>query len=260
MIDMKEIESFYPERMRHLKRNLLREYMQYKILEIIFESPSGNSLCFTGGTAIHILHSSTRFSEDLDFDNRGLAREEFEQLTAHIGKELSLQGFEVETRSIFRSAFVSHIKISRLLYESGLSPHAEEKMIIHMDTESQDFAYRPENPVINKFDVFQMILAVPATILLSQKICAIFTRKRPMGRDFYDAVFLMSKTGPDWEYLRTKLHISDAADLRHRLIARCQGLNFMQLAKDVEPFLFRGEDSKKVLHFSEYIAGFEFRE
>ena len=36
MLDLKQIESFYPEYLRSFKRNLLREYLQYKILEAIF--------------------------------------------------------------------------------------------------------------------------------------------------------------------------------------------------------------------------------
>jgi hypothetical protein len=34
--------------------------------------------------------------------------------------------------------------------------------------------------------------------------------------------------------------------------------NFSQLAKDIEPFLFRPSDAKKVLLFAEYIENYEF--
>ena len=37
MLDIKQIESFYPEPLRPFRKNLLREYLQYKILEAIFE-------------------------------------------------------------------------------------------------------------------------------------------------------------------------------------------------------------------------------
>jgi len=67
MLDLKQIESFYPEYLRAFKRNLLREYLQYKILEVIFDSRFGEKLSFMDGTAIHIIHQNTRFSEDLGF-------------------------------------------------------------------------------------------------------------------------------------------------------------------------------------------------
>ncbi len=61
MLDIKQIESFYPENLRPFKRNLLREYVQYKILETVYESDWSQKLVFTGGTAIHLLHGNTRF-------------------------------------------------------------------------------------------------------------------------------------------------------------------------------------------------------
>ena len=80
MLNIKQIESFYPESLKPFKRNLLREYLQYKILEIIFDSRYGDKLAFMGGTATRIIHSNTRFSEDLDFDNLGLNKNEFVKL------------------------------------------------------------------------------------------------------------------------------------------------------------------------------------
>lgn len=71
MLELSQIESFYPESLRPFKKNLLREYLQYKILEIIFLSEFAQGLSFMGGSAIHIVHGLPRFSEDLDFDNRG---------------------------------------------------------------------------------------------------------------------------------------------------------------------------------------------
>ena len=85
MLDLKQVESFYPESLRPFKRNLLREYLQYKILEIIFGSEFGEKLVFMGGTATRIIHENTRFSEDLDFD-----------------KHFSTQSLVLDSRFFFR--------------------------------------------------------------------------------------------------------------------------------------------------------------
>ena len=77
MLEIRQIESFFPERLRHFKCNLPREYLQYKILEAIFAGRYGQKLAFMGGTAIHIAHGLPRFSEDMDFDNRGLTKRGF---------------------------------------------------------------------------------------------------------------------------------------------------------------------------------------
>ena len=92
MLDFRQIESFYPEHLRPFKKNLLREYLQYKILEAIFESPLADKLTFMGGTCIHIVHGSPRFSEDLDFDNPGIGRHDFEALSRKGKKDLGAAG------------------------------------------------------------------------------------------------------------------------------------------------------------------------
>jgi len=38
MLDIKQIETFYPDSLKPFKRNILREYLQYKILEAVFDS------------------------------------------------------------------------------------------------------------------------------------------------------------------------------------------------------------------------------
>ena len=50
MLELRQIESFFPEYLRGFKRNLLREYLQYKILDAIFSSRYGQKLAFMGGT------------------------------------------------------------------------------------------------------------------------------------------------------------------------------------------------------------------
>jgi len=258
MLDINQIESFYPESLKPFKRNLLREYVQYKILEVIFDSRYGDKLAFMGGTASRIIHSNTRFSEDLDFDNLGLNKNEFKQLIQLIQKRLKLQGYNIEAKNVFKDAYRSYIRIPDVLFENKLSDHKQEKLLIQIDTEPQGFHYQLDKIIINKFDVFLRINVIPPDILLAQKIYCIFERKRPMGRDFYDAIFLSGKTKPNLDYLKLKLKIKDSFDLKNRLLLKCNKLNFKQLAEDVEQFLFVPSDSKKVLFFYDYIKNCEF--
>ncbi len=94
MLELNQIKSFYPEFLRPYGRNLLREYLQYKILEMIFASKFAGKLFFMGGTAIHIVHALPRFSEDLEFDNRGLTQKEFRELAELISKKLMREGYK----------------------------------------------------------------------------------------------------------------------------------------------------------------------
>ena len=253
MLDLKQIEAFYPEYLKSFKKNLMREYLQYKILEIIFDSEFAGNLSFMGGTAIHIIYGNKRFSEELDFDDLGLTKRCFEDLVKLIKKRLELEGYTIETKNVFRGAFRSYLRVPDILFDNGLSRHKEEKMLIQIDAEPQGIHYAPDKVIINKFGVFLRINVVPRDILLAQKIHAIFRRKRAMGRDFYDAVFLFGMTKPNLDYLRLKLNIKDTADLKRKLLMKCKNLDFKQLGKDVEPFLFTPGESKKVLLFQDLI-------
>ncbi len=258
MLDIKQIESFYPENLRSFKRNLLREYVQYKILETVYESDWSQKLVFMGGTAIHLLHGNTRFSEDLDFDNLGLDKSHFGYLISAVLTSLKRNGFIVESRNVFRRAFRSYLKFSDLLYEYKISRHRHEKLNIQIDTEIQGFEYEPEKIILNKFDVFLRIQVVPPDILLAQKIYCLFSRQRLMGRDFYDAVFLFGKTNPNMDYLREKIGVKNHKDLKSKLLDRCKNVIFEKLAKDVEPFLFDPKSASKVQHFPEFLKTVRF--
>ncbi len=253
MLDLEQIGSFYPESLRPFKRNLLREYLQYKILEALFSSSSAEKLSFMGGTAVHIVHSINRFSEDLDFDNMGLGAGDFKDIAGIVGKRLRLEGYEVEITHSFKGAYRAYINFPGILHEYKLSAHPGEKLMIQIDAEPQRFVYKPGKAMINKFDVFCSINVVPIDILLAQKIYAIFMRKRAMGRDFYDAIYLLGKTKPNYEYLRVKVNIKDKDDLKEKLLMKCEKIDMGSLAKDVQPFLFIPSDAKKILLFPEYI-------
>lgn len=253
MLELRQIESFYPQYLRGFKKNLLREYLQYKILEVIFSSDYGRKLNFMGGTAIHIIYSIPRFSEDLDFDNKGLSKDDFRDLSVLIGRKLSLEGYMIEAKNSFKGAYKMDIRFGNILYENRISGHKDEKILIQVDADPQKFEYAPEHVFINKFEVFTSINAVPLDILLAQKLLAILKRKRAMGRDFYDAIFLFGKTKPNLAYLKAKAGIEDVSGLKKALRKKCSALNFKQLADDVRQFLFFPDDSKKVLLFEQYV-------
>jgi len=207
MLTLSQIQEHYPENIKGFKKNILREYLQYKILEIIFNSKYANKLCFLGGTALRIIYNSQRFSEDLDFDNFGITPKEFADLSQKIREKLSKEGYETQITNVYKGAFRCNIKLPKILYDNDLSGIKDEKMLIQIDTAPHHFTYTPEKRTLNKFEVFKQIFVTPADILLSQKINAVFNRKRQKGRDFFDIVYLFSFTKPDYKYLVQKLKI-----------------------------------------------------
>ena len=223
MLELKTIETYYDEQERVFKRNILREYLQYKILEILFNSNVGHKLSFIGGTSLRIVHRINRFSEDLDFDSFSLEKEDFISLSEEIKKKLELEGYNVEIKCVFIGAYRIYVRFLNLLFGEGLSGLKEERLMIQVDSEPHHYDYRPGRFILNKFDVFTTILVTPVDILLSMKISALLNRKRTKARDMYDILFLFGKTEPDYRYLKEKLEIDGKQALKtpyHRKIAR----------------------------------------
>ncbi len=254
MLSLEQIEQQYPESLRPFKQSLLREYLQYKILQIMFASEYARELSFIGGTALRIVYGNQRFSEDLDFDNFGLSLEGLTELAQVVRAGLEAEGLNIEIDITSKGAYRCRVRVLDILFDNELSLHRDEKILIQIDSAAHNIAYSPDRQILNKFDVFSEIFVTPVDILLSQKINAALNRKRAKGRDFYDIVFLLSFTKPDYQYLQQKLGIENADALRKHLLTATEGFDFKALARDVQPFLFHAEDARKVELFREYIA------
>ena len=254
MLSLEELKPYYPESLHDYERFIIREYLQYKILEIVFESPYENKLAFLGGTCLRIVHNNNRFSEDLDFDNFNLTMNDFNGITNIVKRELEGLGYEIEMRNVNKGAYHCYIRFPKILFNEGLTQHKEEKILIRLDTAAHDFNYKPDQPLLNKFDVFTQINSTPKDILLAQKFYALINRKRNKGRDFFDIVYLLSQEQiPNYNYLFVKLGIDTPEILRQRIIDKCTQCNMKEMAQDVSPFLFNKKDKKKVLLFTKYI-------
>jgi predicted nucleotidyltransferase component of viral defense system len=253
MLSFDQIKKIYPENI--LIRNpkaVLVEYVQHEILDSIYKQSGSENLSFMGGTAIRVIYNGKRFSEDLDFDNFGLSFLQFKQLLEKVVVDMSAKGFDLEFKFIEKGAYHCYIKFPKLLQESNLAVHKEEKLLVRIDTVRKKKQIKPEIIILDKFDVYRKILVNPVDIILSQKFAAILGRKREKGRDFYDVSFLLAKTNPNYEYLE-KVHKIKKTDLKKIILKKIESLNFKQLTEDVLPFLQEPSDKERILTFKEYI-------
>jgi len=252
MLTLKEIKKNYND-LPGFDKGILREYLQYKILDIFYKSNFGQKLSFLGGTAIRICYGSFRFSEDLDFDVIDLTEKDFNDITVLLEKELKLLGYNIEIKTVHKGAFHIYIKFLDVLFNNDLSVMRDEKLMIQIDAVQKNFLYKSEDFLLSKFDVFRNILIAPKDIVLSKKVGAIFGRKRAKGRDFYDIIYLMSLTDFNYEYLKEQFGIKDKKDLKKELLSKIKDFNFDQLSRDVAPFLINQDEIERVLSFREYI-------
>ena len=259
MLSFNDLEKDFPEGIRGFKENILKEYIQCKILEIIFDSKIAGNLSFIGGTALRIIYNTNRFSEDIDFDNFNLSEKDFFAVSELVKNKLQLEGFKVEIQTLSRhNTCHYYIRFPGLLYENKLSAHVTEKILIKVDTQAQGFIYVPEKKLLKKFDVLTQVNVTPVDILLSMKINAILARKRVQGRDFYDVAFICGKTRPNYDFLKQKQGISNSRQLKSKLLEKCEQINFEKLIKDIEPLVFYQNELKKIKLFMDMVKEHEF--
>ena len=256
MINLDYIKSFYSPREQNYTQFLLKEYLQYQILDIVYSSPYGKDLVFLWWTAIRLIHGSSRFSEDLDFDNFWLSISDFEKLSEYIWAEMNKRWFETEFRNVFKWAYHCYIKIPKILKALWFSQMEDEKILIQLDSVSQDYTYSADKIMLDKFDVYKTIQSCPIDILLSKKIHALLERKRTKWRDFFDIIFLKKITEPNYPYLADKISISHPSELKEKLTEFCDTKDLELLAKDVEKFLINPDELQRVVDFKDIIHTF----
>ncbi|MDZ7879659.1 MAG: nucleotidyl transferase AbiEii/AbiGii toxin family protein [Saprospiraceae bacterium] len=121
MLSYNQIQAFYPPQLHTFGSFLLREYLQHKILALIFNSDYASKFAFLGGTCLRIVHQTSRFSEDLDFDNFELTPQDFEQVAQFIRQGLEREGFQTEMEQVYRGAYHCYIKFPNLLHHFHFS-------------------------------------------------------------------------------------------------------------------------------------------
>jgi len=258
MISLEEIRKFYASDMQLFDRGLLREYLQYEILSIIFSHKLGRKLSFLGGTCLRIVYGTNRFSEDIDFDNKDLTTDEFDTLSMYVKSELEKIGYKVEITTIHKLAFHCKIKFPQLLSTYELSSLSQENILIQIDTFDQGVNYQTQTYILNKFDITKPIIVTPKSVILSQKLWTITQRKRAKGRDFYDIAYLVQHTKPDSAFLQSKFGTSNMDKVKEEIQKHVVSLDFEYLAQDVKPFLASQKDLDKVIYFKELFDQYNF--
>jgi len=255
MLNLNQIRTEFSQQIDSNPRNFLREYIQYKILEILFSNRISSRLTFIGGTAIRMVHNSQRFSEDLDFDSKVLSASEFQILAAELDRKLNRLGLNTSVRTVINDAFHAYIKFSEILYDLNLSPLRSEKLHVRIDSLDQGVHYNPAIVTLDKFDVYKNIRVAPGDVLLAMKLVAILGRKRAQGRDYFDASFLTSRGfRPNLDFLKTKLGIQYIYEVQELLIAHLETVDLELLTQDIMPFLFKQEERQRVNDFSRTIS------
>ena len=72
------------------------------------------------------------------------------------------------------------------------------------------------------------------------------------GRDFYDLMFLLGQTKPDYDFLEKRTGIKNAAEFKSEVKNRLKNTDLKIKTKDFEHLLFNKENNKRILRFEEF--------
>ena len=282
MIDLDFIRSFFPPviaRESRFDRYMLKEYLQLLILDHLATTPYINKVSFIGGTNLRLIQGIDRFSEDLDFDCKDLSEDEFMAMTDSVVQYLRQNNVEVETRdkpNPHLTAYRRNLYFPQMLFDLGLTGHRDERLLLKIEAQdqvteqrapselarkwpsrdgtrqSQSVLYQPVVANINRMGFFFGIQVPPVDVLCAMKFAAILARQK--GRDFYDAIFLLSKTKPNLDFLLARTGIATLEELKTNIIERLKEIDLNHKKRDFMHLLFNESNADRILQFPKVVA------
>lgn len=190
----------------------------------------------------------------MDFDCNNFSAKEFQIMTDEVVRFLQRSGLRAEARekkSAKLIAFRRNIYIPELLFDLGLTGHREQRFLIKIESQDQKIAYVPQLVNVRRCGFFFDIQVPPDSILCAMKICAMLSRAK--GRDFYDVMFLLTQTKPDFKFLEKRCGIASINELKHAVEILLAKIDLRQKQKDFEHLLINRERSRRILQFREFI-------
>jgi predicted nucleotidyltransferase component of viral defense system len=257
MVDLNLIKNYFPEQIRNntlLAKSMMKEYIQLSILDYLSTTQYIRKLIFIGGSNLRLVMGIDRFSEDLDFDCKEMNAEEFMQMSNDVMSFLGRNGYKVESKDKKNpklTAFRKNIYFPQFLINMGPSGHREERFLIKLEAQDQGVNYSREIKNIKGCGLYFPFPVPPDAVLCAMKATALIERGK--GRDFYDLMFLLGRTKPDYGFLAGRTGIKNADELRAEVKKRLKNTDLKAKTKDFEHLLFNKENNKRILRFEVYL-------
>lgn len=257
MISIEQIKHFYPDTMSGnatFLKYILKEYLQLLVLDYLSKTHHIRKITFIGGTNLRLVKGIDRFSEDLDFDCKALSEAEFFSMSDDVILFLQRSGLAVEPRDKTHSrlvAFRRSLYFPELLFKLNLSGHKEERLLLKLEAQDQEIPYKPVMTLIKGCGFVFAFPVPPDPVLCAMKISAMLDRSK--GRDYYDTMFLLSQTEPDYSFLTARCGIRSLIELKAAVATSLQSIDLNQKQKDFEHLLFNRRNSARIQQFPEFI-------
>jgi hypothetical protein len=233
---------------------LVREYLQARILQTLQDQGMFVRWAFLGGTALRFLYAIPRFSEDLDFSlitpgqDAGLP-----PALAGVRHALHAEGYRVEVTARERAAVASgYVKFPGLLHELGLSGRAGQVLSIKAEIDTNPPAGAAIATTLVRRHVTLNLCHYDKASLLGGKLHAVLTRPWAKGRDLFDLAWYLSDRSwpaPNLTLLNAALAqtnwtgpVLTDANWRPEVRRHLAALDWAAARADVRPFLEHERD------------------
>jgi len=231
-----------------VKRNSLKEVLQYYVLNFVYHHPEYSKWIMYGGSALRICYGLDRMSVDLDFE---VSREITEKFLEKIENEISK--YFIDNYGAGHDFLTIKITTGRgllLKFHVGKElniGHPSEQ--VHVKIDLNNFTAPKtvtERKPINRFQFSFVITTYNMSALMASKISAIFLRGdrgvggvvyEEKGRDIYDLLWYMTKkVVPDLDYLVAKgIDVKNPRAIFDNLTFQMNRVNNANLKQDLMP-------------------------
>jgi len=230
------------------RRNVLKEELQFYVLNFICHHREYGKWIMYGGSALRIIHGLDRMSVDLDFEVTYAITEKF------------LEKLKKEIKDYFNNTYGAGADFLAIKIIAGrgllLKFHIGEELSfrhpskqVHVKIDLNYFVAPKtvtEHRPVNRDQLSFVIATYNMSALMASKIAAIFLRGtrgvgkaiyEEKGRDIYDLLWYMNKkVAPDFDYLVAKgIDVKDLRALFDKLTIQMNKVNDNNLKQDLTP-------------------------
>jgi len=261
MIDINAIKGYFPPGLSNdteFQKLMLKEYIQCQILEYLSNSIYITKLAFIGGTNLRLIKRIDRFSEDLDFDCKNISKSEFLSMTDGVLRYLTNLGYTVEPKEREHDALTAFRRSNyfpQLLFSLHMGGYRNSRFLIKIEMQDQEVAYKPVPAFVQSCGFYFPVPVPPDDILCAMKLSALLSRSK--GRDFYDAMFLLGQTKPNFGFLTIKHGIHNEKELKSALELCISTVDLASKQQDIQHLLFNGQRSTMIANFGSFVKNLD---
>ena len=241
--------------------NVLKETLQYYVMNYIYNGPYGQNLLFTGGSCLRFCFGLNRLSEDLDLDweEKEVDREELAQaILKYFRIQLQMANVEYAVKGKGEKLYLKFPILGSL----GLSGQGfPEKLFVKVEIEQNASKhYGTDLSPVSRYDLNFIVRHYDLPTLMASKIAAVLGRTFKKGhgdrvtfkgRDYYDLFWYLQKgVKPNMERVEDLTGISSAHALKEALKEKVHSIHPPHLKEDLLPLFEDGTFVENyVLHY-----------